>query len=241
MADRSGGPVDYEGLADFLHALAYPTRLELLDILRFPHALGEIKLSPRRAAPGVPDERTASRQAIHGHLEKLVDADLVRVEPAPEGSRSQQRYVVNPPKLYALVEELRRLAVMQVGGGAAGDATGTLMEPARPQAAKGARLVLVHGAYEGKVFPLDAKTAVDGVWTIGRRRALPVCLDYDPYVSLENAVMAQRGGQFAVTDLPGSKNGTMVNWSRLAKGGTRPLKAGDIISLGRSRLCFVPE
>lgn len=238
MADRLGGPVDYDSLADFLSALAYPVRLELLDRLRFPHALGEIKLAPRRGGGAA---STASRQAIHTHLGKLVDADLVRVEPAPEGGRSLQRYVVNPPKLYALVEELRRLSVMQAGGSGAGDATGTLVEAARAETQRGPRLTLVHGVYEGKVFRLDAQTARDAVWTIGRRRGLPVGLDYDPFVSLEHAVLSQRAGQFAVTDLPGSKNGTFVNWQQLAKGGTRPLKAGDIIGIGRSRLCFVPE
>ena len=242
MVDRLVGPIDYEGLADFLAALAYPVRLELLDVLRFPHALREIRLQPRRGHAGAGPVRPASRQAIHAHLGKLVDADLVRVHPGDAEGRTLLRYTTNPPKLYALTEELRRLSVITAGrGAAAGDVTGTLQEAAHPDAAFGPRLVLVHGVYEGKSFSLEDRTSQNGRWVVGRRRGLPVCLDYDPYVSLENAAVARMGKGFQLTDLAGSKNGTWVNWAMLPRGGSRLLKAGDIIGVGRSRLCFVPE
>lgn len=241
MVDRLAGPLDYEGLAEYLSALAYPVRLELLDVLRFPHALGEIRLQPRRGKALGTATRPASRQAIHAHLGKLVDADLVRTDEGLLDGRMQVRYSVNPPRLYALTEELRRLSVIHAGRGPAGDATGTLWERDHPDAVRGPRLVLVHGVYEGKAFPLDASTAQDGRWTIGRRRGLGVALDYDPYVSLENAVVTERQGRFTLTDLPASKNGTFVNWALLPRGGSRELKAGDVIGVGRSRLCFVAE
>jgi len=242
MPDRPGEPVDYEGLADFLSALAYPLRLELLDKLRYPQALGDIRLAPRRSLPGAREERSASKQAIHAHLARLQEADLVRTDVLPmSGGKDQLRYVVNPPKLYALTEELRRLSVMYAGKGPAGDATGTLQATDLPDAVRGPRLVLVHGVYEGKAFPLDAKTGPEGRWVVGRKRGLAVSLDYDPYVSVENAVVVARGGGHVVTDLAGSKNGTTVNWVPLAKGGSRPLRSGDIIGVGRSRLCFVAD
>jgi DNA-binding transcriptional ArsR family regulator len=232
--------VDYDGLAEFLSALAYPLRLELLDKLRYPQALGDIRLAPRRELPGARPTRPASKQAIHAHLGKLMEADLVRTDllEMPEG-KDQLRYVVNPPKLYALTEELRSLSVMYAGRGSIGDATGTLQGRELPDAVRGPRLVLVHGVYEGKAFPLDAKAAHDGRWVIGRKRGLAVTLDYDPFVSVENAVVQAKGDGFLLTDLASSKNGTSVNWIPLAKGGSRPLRSGDIVGVGRSRLCFV--
>jgi DNA-binding transcriptional ArsR family regulator len=243
MAERLAGPVDYANLADYLSALAYPVRLELLDKLRYPQALGDIQLSPLRASAGARPQRPASKQSIHAHLVKLIDADLVRTQRVDFEGREQLRYVVNPPKLYALTEELRRLSTMYAGrgGGVGGDVTGTLMASDLPDAVKGPRLVLVHGVYEGKAFALDAKAGPEDRWILGRRRGLAVALDYDPFVSLENAVVERRGSQFVITDLPGSKNGTAVNWIPLAKGGSRALRSGDIIGLGRSRLSFVPE
>lgn len=232
-------PVDYETVAEFMNALGYPTRLELLDALRFPHTLSEIKLAPRRLQPGDNPERAAARQTVQAHLDKLVDADLVHVDEVELGGRPVNRYVVNPTKLYALIEELRRLSVMYAGRGPAGDATGTLSGGPSAQTVEGPRLTLVHGVYEGKSFPLAPDEGER--WVIGRRRGLAVSLDYDPFVSLENAAIAGKRGVFTITDIAGSKNGTSVNWGVLPPGGSRKLKAGDIIGVGRSLLCFVPE
>lgn len=68
---------------------------------------------------------------------------------------------------------------------------------------------------------------------------MAVCLDYDPYVSLENAAVARAGDGFDVSDLPQSKNGTAVNWEVLPKGGRRELRPGDLIGVGRSLLLFL--
>lgn len=229
-------PVDYVSVASYLAALGYPARLELLDLLRFPVTLGQIKLTPHRGE-GNP-ERTAARETIRAHLDKLVEVGLVRVERVEEGGKQLNRYSVNPQKLYGLLEEMRRLSTMFAGRGGAGDATGTLGTQAKSSPVKGPRLVLVHGVYEGKAFPLAASNAQDGRWLIGRRPGLPVCLDYDPYVSLENAVVTQRDSQFQLTDLRGSKNGTTLNWAPLAKDAPRALEPGDVVGVGRSLICF---
>lgn len=231
--------VEYAVLADFLGALAYPARLELLDKLRFPHTLAEIRLAPHRQRAGTRPAAAASRQTVWAHLAKLEEADLVRAEDTEDRGRRVRRWVVNSPKLYALTEELRRVSVMHAGRGPAMDATGTLAEPARAQAAKGPRLILVHGVYEGKAFSLDPQRAPAARWTIGRRRGLEVCLDYDPYVSQENSLLAEEAGRYTVTDLRGSKNGTSVNWVRLPRGGSQVLETGDILGVGRSLLSFI--
>lgn len=234
-------PVDYAGLAESLSVLGYGARLELLDILRFPHAVSEIRLTPQRHAAGENPDRVASKQAVQAHLDKLVDVGLVRAEPLVVEGRAQNRYSVNAQQLYALVEDLRGLCVRYAGRGPVGNSTGTLDAPASASAARGPRLVLVHGAYEGKPFPLAAETARDGRWTIGRRREASVALDYDPFVSTDHAFVARDGDAFTITDVPRSKNGTTVNWAPLPRGGTARLRPGDVVSVGRSHLVFAAE
>lgn len=241
MSERSREPtVDYATLAEFLTAIGYPLRLELLEVLRFPHTLSEIRVHPHRREGGKATERPAARQTVQGHLDTLVKADLLRVERPEGGGRNAPSYVVNSLKLYELVEELRRLVVRYAGRGPPGEATGTLSPAAELEAEEGPRVVLVHGLYEGKSFPLDEASVREGRWVVGRRRDAAVSLEYDPFVSSENAALSEQDGAYAVTDL-GSKNGTSVNWWRLPKGASRALRSGDVIGVGRSLLVFVPE
>ncbi|MCA1819338.1 MAG: FHA domain-containing protein [Thermoplasmatota archaeon] len=228
--------VDYHRLAEFLTALAYPTRLELLRILRFPHIASDIRLSPLRVEKGENPQRSASKQTIQAHLDKLVDADLVRVEDANPGSRGALIYSVNSQKVYAVTEDLRKVSTVFAGRGSLGETTGTIGVPEAEKAAlEGPRLVLVHGLYEGKTYPLGTgRTPV----TIGRRRDANVSLDYDPYVSLENCVLRNEAAGWAIEDLPASKNGTTVNWELLPKSQPKPLKPGDVVGVGRSLLVF---
>lgn len=234
-------PVDYGALAEDLAALAYPARLELLDKLRFPHSLSEVRLAARRGGDEAGEERLAARQTVQAHLDKLVEAGLVDIERIVREGREVPTYLVSPPKLYAITEELRRLSTMYAGAGGTGDATGTLASGAAAEEARGPRLVLVHGVYEGKAFPLTSETAQEGRWTLGRRRGLPISLDYDPFVSLENAHIEKRGGRFVLVDHAQSKNGTSVNWRLLPQAGSRVLKGGDVIGVGRTLLTYAPE
>lgn len=239
MQKAPGPDVDYGSLAEFLAALAYPARLELLRILRFPHIASEIKLAPLRVEPGTNPDRVSSKQTIQAHLDKLVDADLVRVESTGEGARRASVYSVNSQKVYAVTEDLRKVSTMYAGRGGVGDLTGTLAgAPREAPPAAGARLVLVHGLYEGKSYPLDPRTSADGAWVIGRRRGIAIALDYDPYVSLENSLVRLEGGRAVIEDLPESKNGTSVNWEPLAKGRPRVLRPADVVGVGRSLLVF---
>jgi DNA-binding transcriptional ArsR family regulator len=242
MQQGQGPDVDYGSLAEFLSALAYPARLELLRILRFPHLVSDIKLTPMRVEPGENPDRIASKQTIQAHLDKLVDADLVRVESAGEGSRGAHVYTVNSQKVYAVTEDLRKVSTMYAGRGGVGEITGTLSGSARgTPVAKGPRLVLVHGLYEGKAYALDGAAATNGDIIVGRRRGIAVSLDYDPYVSLDNSVLRREGDRVTIEDLPDSKNGTSVNWEPLAKGRARVLKSADVIGVGRSLLVYATD
>ncbi|HVM46096.1 MAG TPA: FHA domain-containing protein [Candidatus Thermoplasmatota archaeon] len=230
---------DYATLADFLGALAYPPRLELLDLLRFPKTLAEIRLAAPRAHAGAQAERPLARATVLGHLDILVERDLVRKEAVEQGGREVPRYAVNPPRLYALMEELRRLVVWHSGRGLAVDATGTVAHDAEPAEASGPRLVLVHGLYDGRAYPLLDATAQGARWVVGRDARCAVPLAYDPFVSQQHAAIERDGDAFVLVDL-GSKNGTRVNWRLVPSGGARRLAAGDIIDVGRSRLSFLP-
>lgn len=232
-------PIDYEALADVLKAMAYPARLELLGKLRVSQTLREIQLTPRRGARDASPARTAARQTVQRHLDKLVENRLVRAVDAPPGGRDQISYVANPATFYSVIEALRSLLVRYAGFDLGLEHTHTGGHTRAASPVTGPRLVLVHGVYEGKAFPLSEETARHGKWTIGRARRVPVSLDYDPFVSRESAVVTRSTAGFAITDL-GSKNGTLVNWSRLAAGDTRPLAPADVVSVGRSLLVFTP-
>jgi DNA-binding transcriptional ArsR family regulator len=233
-------PVDHAALAEQLAVLGYVTRLELLEMLRLPHAVSDIELIPQRGGgPGEPS--SASRSTVYEHLRKLEEVGLVRAREVDRGGRPVKMFMADSLRLYALLEDLRRVVAFHAGHAPAGDATGTLRGTPAPRRASGPRLVLVHGLYEGRSYPLDPTSLVAGRWTIGRKSDLPVSLDYDPYASLENAYVEPRGGRFVLHDFADSKNGTSVNWEPLPRGGVAPLHAGDVVGVGRSLLCFVPE
>jgi len=109
-----------------------------------------------RVEPGENPDRMASKQTVQAHLDKLVDADLVRVESAGEGSRGARVYTVNSQKMYAVSEDLRKVSTLYAGKGSLGDSTGTMGVASHSKpAAPGPRLVVVHGLYEGKSYTLD--------------------------------------------------------------------------------------
>ena len=232
-------PVDYAHLAGLLTTLGSPVRLELLKLLRFSHTLGEIRVRPYRASGEHNPDRIVSRQTVQGHLDKLMEAGLVVATPVERAGRTVPSYRVSSTRVYALMEDLRSLSTLYATRGAGADVTGTVAGAVEAEEMTGPRLILVHGVYEGKAFPLTKETRDGEGWTIGREAHLPVALDYDPYVSVENARIVQVRRRFHVEDLA-SKNGTLVNWRRLPSGGTRALAAGDIVGVGRSLLAFIP-
>ncbi|MEA3201857.1 MAG: protease PrsW [Thermoplasmata archaeon] len=236
----SAASLDRVQLAECLRALAHENRLDLLDLLRVPHALPQVRLSPTRLLPGENPARAMSRQAVHEHVAKLLEVGLLLQRDA-EGRRGRE-YVVNPQRLYQILEELRGVAAASPDHPAARDETVPLAEAPPVPRAPGPRLVLAHGLAPGQVFPLHRNALRDGRgWIIGRRAGLHVSLDHDPFVSLENCEIVPEPGGFTLVDLRHSRNGTHLNWSRLARGSRAHLKAGDIIGVGRSLLVLQTE
>jgi DNA-binding transcriptional ArsR family regulator len=236
VADPATGRT--ETMALLLKALGNPLRLQVLDMLRTPHTLSEIRLSPARKEGGAAPDRTMSRMAVRQHVEQLEAFGLVRQVRVQRLGRSAVAYVVDHRQLFAVTEDLKELARIRPEADP-GDAP-TLADPVRAdvQHVRGPRLILTNGIYEGRCFALPFERE-PAAWRIGRKRGLAVTLDYDPFLAQENTEIAWRAARYFVRDLPGSRNGTSVNWSRLADGQEREILPGDLIGAGRSRLLFM--
>lgn len=233
-------PLDYDRLEEYLSALAYGSRLELLNILRFPKNVQDIRIAPRQVRAGENPDRPVARQTVQGHLDKLVEIGLVVSRDAPE--RRGKEYLVNPQRFYLILEELRKVGTITADAPVPHDGTVDLgwVRAEHPQA--GPRLLLVHGMHEGRSFPLRKEALQEGRgWVIGRREGLHVSLEYDPFVSSENAEIVQSGRDYVLLDLRSSKNGTHLNWRRLEKDERPVLASGDVVGVGRSLLVFRRE
>lgn len=240
--DRDAGSVDFAGLEDYLQVLGYASRLELLLQLRQPRKLDEIELTPSEARAGDNPDRTISRQAVQHHLDRLMDVGLVRMG-STEGDdgRTRHTYRTDTPRLYAVLEELRRLLEVSPPGEVEPYRTTRLEDPIEDRAADrdGPHLVMVHGIEEGRIYPLrpDTRDPPRG-WVIGRDPEADVALPHDPFVSTENAEVLPDGDGFKLLDLRTARNGTFLNWEQIPVGGARPLSQGDVIRVGRTLLVF---
>ncbi len=116
---------------------------------------------------------------------------------------------------------------MPTGGGATPDRT---PGPPRPC------LVVVKGLDEGLAFDLSDRGKSE--WRVGRRRGCEIALDFDPSISAENSLVRWDGRVHSIEDLAESKNGTSINFRRLAKHAPTALAHGDIVGVGRTLLVY---
>lgn len=212
-------------LAAACAALSSPTRVALLREIRAPKALAEIQVPPDE--PGA--DRNIARQVVRRHLDRLIEVGLARARDAGSG---RSEFVLDNQALYALAEEVLDLA--RIRPVVESDAP-TAVAPKRARALPaGPSLVLVRGLDVGVAYPLSGGPE----WIVGRRRGVSVALDFDPFVSSENAKIVRAGQRFVLEDIPGSRNGTFVNFERLAPGERVPLSRGDVVGVGRSLLVY---
>lgn len=222
-------------LAEIMKAFGNPLRIEILRQLKWPRTLGEIRVQPARRGGGRSD-RLVNRVTVKHHLDQLLAIGAVQIRRLERGGgQPVDHYVVDQRHLFVLGEELHKMARIRPQ---ADVLDGTAPTDARPPEvdAPGAKLVLVNGTYEGAVFPLRAGR---DAWGVGRRRDAAVCLDYDPYVSLDHALVVRTADGFGVEDVPRARNRTQVNWRPLPPGGAAPLRRGDVVGVGRSLLLFL--
>lgn len=219
-------------MARGLEALANPTRLALLRRLCEPKILADIEVESAEH-PG----RNLSRQSVAKHLHLLMEAGIVLDQVPPSDGREGPGYITNHQAIFALAEEVRDLArrrpVVEVSRATiAGNRS-------RGQRIKGRCAVVVRGLEEGRVFSLEPPADTpEADWIIGRKRGLPVSLDFDPYISAENSLVSWNGKDHLLSDLPQSRNGTLLNFESVPKGKNAVLRHGDIIGVGRSLLVY---
>lgn len=220
-------------LAKLLEAIANPTRLALLRQLRRSPTVGEIRVRAEQSRDGLPEDRPMARQGVRQHLERLVEAGFAQGRPGWRGEQEVEEYVVLHQRLFALAEDLRQLGDLRPYDAAPGPETSDVHEPEPQPLPRGPCLVVVHGLGEGRAFRLGPD---EREWLVGRARGIAASLDYDPYVSSRHARLYRDADAIHVEDMPGSRNGTYLNWARLK--GPERLRHGDIIGLGKSLLLF---
>lgn len=220
-----------EPLAYIMKALGNPVRIAILRQLTVPCQLGDIKVAPHRKERGGAPKRMMSRASVQAHLEQLLDVGAVRMVNGVREGRTVTLYRIDERQLFGLTEELRDLGRLN---GQTDVLDGTAPAPQTSAASEGARLILLNGPLEGRVFPLTGA----GPWTIGRDAAAFLRLAYDPYLSKQNSEIQQRGNAFAVVDLPSARNGTSVNWVALPRNSSTKLHSGDVVGVGRTLALF---
>lgn len=233
-------PPDVVRLAEYLKALGNPNRLELLHALRSPRSVREIELRPETVKEGENPDRAISHQAVRDHLARLRAIGVLVVERVEREGNIVDEYVLNHPKLFAIVEELRLLGELRAAKVESPEEKTLGASRASVHSdERGPHFLLVRGQGEGRVFALKKENlSADRGWIVGRKQGLAVALDYDPFVSSENAEVLRDGASFVIRDLPASRNGTIVNFEPLARGTTTPLRHGDVVSVGRTHLVF---
>lgn len=243
---RPSAGQDLHRLGSKLTALSSTNRLRLISQLSEAQTVDDVDLRPDRSGEDRDQDadRQLTRQGVRHHLKKLEETDLVRSAMRPnDQGRDRREYMVNEPAVFGLLEELRSLL-----------APGTEKElrPFETQMASGAgtgardwpegpKLVLLQGSGEEKVFDLgriDPNPAAGRGWVIGRSSETEIPLQYDPYLSAQNAEIVNEDGEFRIVDLRVSTNGTRVNEERLEPGTEKTLEHGDIVKVGCSALVF---
>lgn len=227
---------DFHRLEGVLQALASANRLRLLEALSEPRTLEEIQLPPSAPQAHGRPARPISRPAVLGHLKELERHGVVAVRTTrSKASQPVHQYVADRARINSLLEDIAALAKLGSADPFEAGATAIGGPGNLPTLRAGPKLVLVRGAYEGTAYYLipSGKTHE---WRIGRRRGSAVRLDYDAFVSLDHCEIHAKDGRFVVHPIPHAKNGTWVNWQRLAA--PAPIESGDVLGVGKSLLVF---
>lgn len=210
-----------------LKVLGQSSRLEIIEALREPRTIGEIRVKTSGRLALASGERVLTRQGIRAHLERLIEIGLVRqVLSTRPGRRGAVEYQIDPRGFFALVEELRELTA-SVCGEAPLEPCGSL--EGRP------RLVLVRGIPEGKSFELRQESVGPHGWTIGSQPSSVVALEYDPFAPAAAAEIGPEGNGYRITS---GAPGVALNWRALRVGEASHLSSGDVVKVGRSLLVF---
>ncbi|MDX1611750.1 MAG: FHA domain-containing protein [Candidatus Thermoplasmatota archaeon] len=224
-----------------LKALSFANRLELLTQLREPKTLGDLVLTPAHEEEG--GTRTLTRQAIRHHLDKLVEAGMVRSRSGKgKDGRTRLEYVMDEAQVYAVAEALRAISAQGPQGAHQPESTQDFQTPGATQGAwpDGPKLVLAHGAQDLKVFQLQREDLEPPRgWIVGRDANAHVRLPYDPFVSGQSVeIIPEQDGGYRMMDLRTARNRSAHNGEPLPVGGEVSIEHGDMLRVGSSLLVF---
>ena len=219
--------VDVDSLSESLKALANPKRLQLLRFLREPHYLEEIA-----------SELGMSRQAAQDHVALLHDAGLLEKHAAQRPTGQVVEYRLVRARYFSLFEDLRILgatlpktldeeALLRTVAGPGGSVV---------TRAEGPELVVIGGFRPGLCAALHRGSEAPAL-AIGRDPAAGLVLDWDLMISNRHAEVKGAAKGHVLVDLY-SRNGTLVNGSRVPPGQPVPLRTGDVLQMGRTMLVF---
>ena len=230
---------DLEELSEYLDVLSSSTRLKILKIIeRTPKTVREIS-----AAIETSYENTKK------HLDKLMSIGVIRKEaglsrPTAKGVHPVWKYSLVPGGLEAITRSLGLFANLKL----------TLTDAMLAKKLAGVRetfagefaglcpvLILLGGAEDGKVFPLEDESIA-----VGRadpavpdpgRPGIVLGEDYAAVtrISRPHARLTQRQGVWFIEDC-GSTGGTFVNGATLDQGRRRELNNGDLIELAKGAM-----
>lgn len=212
-------------LADQASALSRPARLAILQQIREPLRLVDIRV---RAEHGPARERESpmSRQAVRRHLAVLESYGLAR-----RAGSGSDRYVVAHANVFALLDSLQALTKIRPVEEVAQSMDRTMVgtQDDRGRIPHERRLLVVRGPHEGTAFPLS-----EGQFRIGRTEPAEIILDQDPFVSGAHAELDVEADRVSVRPLA-PRNPLRVNLDPLDEG-WRVLQRGDVLSVGRSHI-----
>ena len=106
---------------------------------------------------------------------------------------------------------------------------------ARIEASRKGTPFMVYRDAEGRQQIVDMRPRDERV-TVGRRESNAIALEWDPDVSRVHAELENVGGDWAISDVGLSRNGTYVNGERVT--GRRRLHDGDTIRAGDTLLVY---
>ena len=219
-------------MADLLEVISSEVRLQILRQLREPQRVSAIRVTAGLTREGERDGRPLSRQAVTHHLDQLIEVGLVKRSPLG-GDKRGAAYIVDHGRLFAMIDELRKLNLLRPFLDEPADVSKTLSGAAVPvgELPRRPRLLEAYGAEDGRGFSLPhGKEAI-----LGRAPGCSIHLDHDPYISGEHCRLVPGDGCWVVEDL-GSSNGTWVNWDRVHPGEPADVTPGDLLRVGRTHL-----
>lgn len=209
-------------LEEIFRALANQNRLRILQLLRSPHVTAELNIAhPEGHSGGEINSRLISRQALCRHLDQLRAAGLVQRD--PNSDPRQPSYVVNP---IAMRESVRKIYAALVQE-AIVSAPHTLEPPHGPH------LIVLDAPSGEYAVPLDARRES---WSVGRNPEDFIGLDFDPRVQTHHAIIERNRTDFGITAHADAE--IMVNFSMAEPKVLAPVKHGDILTIGGTRIAF---